>query len=214
MGHSESSAAPAAITRSADLFAAVGQLRDIDYVASATHFGPSSDAQTAVELLHKVHALQERLDLAWVGATVAQIFLQRPWLRSLDVEVAAEAIQNDAGGSCISHSLRFDNAVPVPGARWPLDMALQDGPFDARAAAESLAITFEDCAYDFAAPFLLPNVVGTTTLHLDRDQLAPLLGHGAPVSGLDVARWLWPDHEVVRALCANTGDGTSGNLGR
>lgn len=160
MRNSESSAAPAATARSADLIAAVDQLRDVDCVASATDFGPSSQAQTAIALLHEVRALHERLDVAWVSATLAQIVLQRPWLQSVDVEISAESVYDDAGGSCTSHSPRFDSAMPVPDARFPQEVAAQDGrALDARPAAEELAIDFEDCVYDFAAPLLLPNVV-------------------------------------------------------
>lgn len=200
------SAASAAIARSADpsgaeLIAAVERLRDVDHLATAADFGPSTQARTAIELLHRVHALEELLDLAWAGAAVAQIFLQRPWLQSVDLEVSAESVYDDAGGGFVSHSLRFGSAVPVPGVRFPEEVAAQDGrTFDARAAAEELAIAFEDCACDFAAPFLLPNVVDTTTLRLERDRLAPLLAPGAAVSGLAVARLLWPDHEVIRCL--------------
>ena len=53
-----------------------------------------------------------------------------------------------------------------------------------------------------AGAMLTPSVVDATTLQLDREALAALLTRGGPVSGLEVARTLWPDHEVVRQLAA------------
>lgn len=184
------------------LFNAIDRLFDIDYVADATNVGPSGEAQTAIELLHKVRPIEERLDLAWVGAAVAQMFLKHVWLQSVHLEVSAESNYDDHGGSFVSHSLQFSQAVATPGARLPDGLANDDGAIDEDAAAELLGNEHEDDAYDFAAPFLLPSVVDATTLQLDREALAPLLTRSGPVSGLAVARTLWPDHEVMRQLAA------------
>lgn len=184
------------------LFNAIDRLCDIDYMADANNVGPSGEAQTAIELLHKVRPIEERLDLAWVGAAVAQMFLRHVWLQSVHLEVSAENHHDDHGGSFVSHSLQFNHAVAVPNVRLPDDLADDDGAFNEDAAAELLGSEHEDDAYDFAAPFLLPSVVDATTLQLDREALSTLLTRSGPVSGLEVARTMWPDHEVMRQLAA------------
>jgi hypothetical protein len=197
-------AAPASVVRptKAALLEAIDRLRDVDYLADAKGVGPSSEAQTAIELLHKVRAIEELLDLAWVGAAVAQLFMRHAWLQSVRVHVSSGNEYNDEGGSYITHSLRFSDATAAPNVRIPDDLLGEGTALDADAAAELLSAEHEDDAYDFAAPFLVANVVDETTLELQRDTLAELMAGGSAVSGLDAARVMWPDHEVVRHLRA------------
>lgn len=180
---------------------AVGHLVDLDYLCDGPHVGPSTEAQTAIDLLNKLRAIEERLDLAWVGAAVAGIFLSHPWLSAFDLEVSADSHYDDAGGSFISHALRFTNVVAAPDARLPDSVTAEAGAFDEDAAAELLGNEHEDNAFDFAQPFLLPNVVDATTLSLRRETLASELAQGV-ASGVAVARRLWPDHDVMRRIDA------------
>ena len=187
----------------AQLLGAVDRRCDIDYLADAANIGPSCEGRTAIDLIHKARLLEEYLNLAWVGAAVAQIFLRHPWLQSVALDVSAESQYNDAGGSYVSHSLRFDAAVAAPNLRFPDEVSREEGgAFDPDAACHVLEAEHEDDAYDFAAPFLPPNAVDNVNLPLDRNTLAPVLTRGGAVSGLEVARLLWPDHEVVRRLAA------------
>ena len=78
------------------LLNAVGRLLDVDYLANAAGVGPSSEAETAIELRRKVRPIQECLDLAWVGAVIAQLFLQHVWLQSVDLVLSSESQYNDA----------------------------------------------------------------------------------------------------------------------
>jgi hypothetical protein len=200
----ETSAATAAVKGAPrltkeQLLGAVGQLIDLDYLCNGTNVGPSNEAQTSIELLNRLRMIEERLDLAWVGAAIAGIFLKHPWLEAVDLEVSAESPYDDAGSSFISVGLRFTNLVAVAGARLPDSVAGEAGAFDEDAASELLGNEHEDDAFNFAQPFLLPNVVDATTLSLRRETFAAELSQGV-ASGIAVARCLWPDHEVVRRL--------------
>jgi hypothetical protein len=176
------------------------KLSDVDYVADVKAVGPSSEAQTLINVLRAMRPIEDCLDLAWVGAMVAHMFMKHAWLQSVSLGVSAESQYNDEGGSYMSHSVRFTSVTRVPGVHLPDDLANEDGAFDDEGAVELLEHECEDEAFNFAAPFLSANAEDEVTLQLNREALAPLLSGGTAASGLAVARLLWPDHEVVRRL--------------
>lgn len=180
-------------TPPAHVLAAVGQLLDADYVASAQCLDTSTDARTAIDLLLRLRCVEERLAIAWVGAAVAQMFLRHAWLESIAVEVECKRLDH------LMHTLTLFDAVPMPNVRFPDEVGC-NGVFDASAAALALQAEHEDHAREFAAPFLWSETEDRITLRLRRTTIEPLLAKAIAVSGLAAARLLWPDHDVVRSI--------------
>lgn len=174
-------------------------LVDADYLAAAQGLAPNADAQQIITLRHALRPYENRLDLAWAGAAVAQVFLRHPWLRSARLDLWTEAVCDDTGGMFSTHCARFGKVLAMEGAQVPPDLLDDDGAFDPHAAADLLDTGHEDEEFDLCAPFVEGHNGEAVTLDLDRDVLAPLLAGGV-VSGLAVARLLWPNHEYIRDL--------------
>ncbi|KAK0039491.1 hypothetical protein Bpfe_031078 [Biomphalaria pfeifferi] len=183
---------------------ALEALTDTDYIATADVTGPSAHAQAVIEATARLRVHQERLDLAWCGAAVARIFLARPWLFAVDACVTAEANLSDEGVTFISRTVRFQNAVAVTGARIPREVATAFDELDTDLLEQALDDEHEDSSWDFATPFLDPGQAGEVRLNLSRRAIGHLLQGGTAVSGLAVAKELWPDHGVFRSAAAGS----------
>lgn len=178
-------------------------LIDADYLAVETDVEPNREAEQFRELRNELQRIEERLDIAWCGATIARIFRQHPWLQSVDLELWTEATYNDDGGSYMAHYARFRDVVACPGAAVPAELQGGDGALDLDAAGDLLDAEHEDEEFDLCAPFIPQGTADSCTLRLDRGTLEPLLA-GSAVSGLAVARLLWPHHEALRVLNLQT----------
>ena len=193
---------PVAATRptvGGNLLAAIDATTDLDYITDGTHTGPSSSAQTIVEAINRLRVIGEQLDIAWCGAAIAAIFLKRPWLHSITVEITAESQFSDEGGTYMSRTIAFSGAIAVAGATVPPELRTPDGELDSDALADELREEHDDSAWDFGLPFLEPGQGGEVTLLPTRDQLAPVLSRPGAISGIEAARLLWPDHGALRA---------------
>ena len=184
------------------LLAAINASTDVDYITDGTHTGPSSSAQTIIEAIHRLRVIGEKLDIAWCGAAIAAIFLKRPWLHSVTIEITAESQFGDEGGTYMSRTIAFSRAIAVTGATVPSDLRTPDGELDSDALADELREEHDDSAWDFGLPFLEPGQGGEVTLLPTRDQLAPVLSRPGAVSGIEAARLLWPDHGALRTRAA------------
>lgn len=183
-----------------DVSSLLQSLADADYVVADGDVGTNREAQELIKLRQALRPHEDRLDIAWCGATIAHIFIQHPWLQRFQLDLWSEPVYNDEGGSFMSHYVRFHGAESAPDVHLPQEVQDAEGTFDPDAAADLLDSEHEDDEYDLCLPFIAQGNADSCTLTLDRHVLASLLASGA-VSGLAVARLLWPDHESVRA-CA------------
>lgn len=170
---------------------------DADYLAAEGDIGANREAHELIKLRQALRPHEDRLDIAWCGATIARMFLQHPWLQRFQLELWSESVYNDEGGSFMSHYVRFHEAEAAPEAALPDEVKDCDGAFDPDAAADLLDSEHEDDEFDLCLPFIAQGNADSCILKLDRDVLTPLLRR-ASVSGLAVARLLWPDHESLR----------------
>ena len=155
---------------------------DADYLAAEGDIGANREAHELIKLRQALRPHEDRLDIAWCGATI---------------ELWSESVYNDEGGSFMSHYVRFHEAEAAPAAALPDEVKDCDGAFDPDAAADLLDSEHEDDEFDLCLPFIAQGNADSCILKLDRDVLTPLLRQ-ASVSGLAVARLLWPDHESLR----------------
>jgi len=174
-------------------------LADADYLVGEGDVEPNREAQQLRELLRTLQRHEDRLDIAWCGAAVAQIFRQHPWLQSFQLDVWIESVYNDEGGSFMAHYARFRDIVACLGAEVPHELQDEDGLLDPDAASDLLDTEHEDEEFEFCAPFIASGNGDSCMLALDRGVMAPLLA-AAVVSGLTVARLLWPDHDALRSF--------------
>ena len=149
-----------------DVSGRISGLADADYLVGQGDVEPNPEAQQFCELRSWLRPIEERLDIAWCGAVIAQIFRHHSWLQSFQLELWTESVYNDEGGSFMAHYARFRDVV---------------------ACAE----------FDLCTPFIEQGNADSCNLTLDRGVLAPLLA-SSTVSGLAVARLLWPNHESLR----------------
>ncbi len=168
-----------------------------DYLVAECDVRTNREAHELIKFRQALRHHEDRLDIAWCGATIARIFLQHPWLHRFQLELWSESVYNDEGGSFMSHYLRFHELESVPETALPDEVQGSEGAFSPDAAADLLESEHEDDEYDLCLPFIAQGNADSCTLKLDRGVLAPLLRQ-APVSGLAVARLLWPDHEALR----------------
>ena len=174
-------------------------LVNADYLVGEGGIEPNREAQKFRELLRTLQRHEDRLDIAWCGAAVAQIFLKHSWLQSFQLDLWTESVYNDEGGSFMSHYVRFRNVVACPGAEVPRELQDKDGLLDPDAANDQLDAEHEDEEFDLCAPFIASGNADSCMLALHRGVLAPLLA-ASVVSGLTVARLLWPDHDALRSF--------------
>jgi len=177
----------------------MADLADADYLVGEGDVEPNREAQNLRELLRTLQRHEDRLDIAWCGAAVAQIFLKHSWLQSFQLDLWVESVYNDEGGSFMAHYARFRNIVACPGAEVPHELRDEDGSPDPDAASDLLDSEHEDEAFELCAPFIASGNADSCTLALDRGVMAPLLA-ASVVSGLTVARLLWPDHDALRSF--------------
>lgn len=190
-----------------DISGLLQSLADADYLAAEGDVGTNREAHELIKLRQALRPHEDRLDIAWCGATIARMFLQHPWLQRFQLELWSESVYNDEGGSFMSHYVRFHDVEAAPDVHLPGEVQDAEGTFDPDAAADLLDSEHEDDEYDLCLPFIAQGNADSCTLTLDRYVLASLLVSGT-VSGLAVARLLWPDHESVRA-CAPRPSGSS-----
>lgn len=174
-------------------------LADADYLVADGDVGTNREAQQLIKLRQALRPHEDRLDIAWCGAAIARMLLQHPWLQRFQLELWSESVYNDEGGSFMSHYVRVHDAEAVPETALPDEVQDSEGAFSPDAAADLLESEHEDDEYDLCLPFIAQGNADSCMLKLDRDVVAPLLAGGA-VSGLAVARVLWPDHESLRAF--------------
>lgn len=188
-----------------DVSSLLQSLADADYLVAEGDVGTNPEAHELIKLRHALRHHEDRLDIAWCGATIARIFLQHPWLQRFRLELWSESVYNDEGGSFMSHYVRFHDAEAAPDAQLPEEVQDSVGSVDPDAAAGLLDSEHEDDEYDLCLPFIAQGNADSCTLNLDRAVLEPLLT-SASISGLAVARLLWPDHESVRVCAPRPGD--------
>lgn len=188
-----------------DVSVLLQSLAAADYLVAEGDVGTNPEAHELIRLRQALRPHEDRLDIAWCGATIARIFLQHPWLQRFQLELWSESVYNDEGGSFMSHYVRFHEAEAAPEAQLPDEVQDSDGSFDPDAAACLLDSEHEDDEYDLCLPFIAQGNEDSCTLSLDRSVLAPLLTSGS-ISGVAVARLLWPDHESVRACAPRPSD--------
>lgn len=174
-------------------------LADADYRVGEGDVEPNREAQKLRDLLRTLRHHEDRLDIAWCGAAIAQIFRQHPWLQIFQLDLWTESVYNDEGGSFMAHYARFRDIVACPGAEVPHQLKDADGLLDLDAASDLLDTEHEDEEFELCAPFIASGNSDSCMLALDRGVLAPLLAASA-VSGLTVARLLWPDHGALRSF--------------
>lgn len=180
-----------------DVSGRISGLADADYLVGQGDVEPNHEAQQFCELRSWLRPIEERLDIAWCGAVIAQIFRHHPWLQSFQLELWTESVYNDDGGSFMAHYARFRDVVACAGVELPDDLQDAVGALDSDAAASLLDSEHEDDEFDLCTPFIEQGNADSCTLTLDRGALAPLLAVST-VSGLAVARLLWPNHESLR----------------
>lgn len=169
-----------------------------DHLVAEGEVSTNAEAEQLLALGRAVRLHEERLDLAWCGAAVARLFLARPWLQRVNMQLMSESVYNDEGSFLWEHYAIFKAAEAVPGADLPAEVKNAEGSFNPDAVADLLYDAYVDEAYELCLPFLDPDEQDACSFTLDREDLASVLT-GGPVSGLAVARVLWPDHEALAA---------------
>ncbi|MBQ1764200.1 MAG: hypothetical protein IIZ92_15020 [Aquincola sp.] len=167
-----------------------------DHLAADGEVSPNAEAEQLLALGRAIRLHEERLDLAWCGAAVARLFLARPWLQRVNMQLMFESVYNDEGRFGWEHCAIFKAAESVPGADLPAQVQNAEGSFNPDAVADLLHDAHVDEAYELCLPFLDADEQDSCTFALDREDLAAVLT-ARPVSGLAVARVLWPDHDAL-----------------
>lgn len=166
-------------------------LVDADYVYESDKVEANEEADRLIELADEVRQAALRLDFAWAAAFLAGMFVERPWLQGFNLSLTRTHEHSDEGGTYTSYSVSLSGVRFVQGQELPED--LQDEGLDAADAVESdLKEQCSDWEIDLCEPFLGPTGEDELDLTLDRTALAGLLAT-EPISGLAVARRLWPE---------------------
>lgn len=178
--------------RSNDPTEVLKHLADADYLVDENEFGATDEVEPLLSIVERVRKAGQRLDLAFAGARVAQVFLQRPWLQGFTLSVSQSQEYNDAGGTYTSYSLNCSNVTFVTGQELPEEIQDDSVEVSADIAAEQIKDDLQNEEFDLCHPFLQDSDDADRDLVIDRASIAELLAK-PPVSGQAVARRLWAD---------------------
>jgi hypothetical protein len=144
---------------------------------------PNEAARELETFAEELGKLQKRVDHSFVGAIVARLLTDHPWVKSLRLVAYGTAEYDDNGGTYLSGNVTVRRVVPVAGATVPDDFLDGDGAFDEDGAEELLRDELcDDESQIYDALVRHSGVTDEVTLQIDRAQLGDLFG-GPSVNG-------------------------------
>lgn len=130
------------------------------------------------------------LTAAFVGAFMALLLQEHPWLKAADITAWASDEYNDQGGTFRCISVSVSNSSAAAGAQLP-DSVSEDGEFISDAADDLVRDAVEDCASDFYAAFADDDEYAEVRVRLSRAAVEHLLT-AEPIDGRAVFAALFP----------------------
>lgn len=165
-----------------------------DFVLDATgciQRNAQGDAvETALRTAKRAH---HALDLSWVGACLAGLFLQYPWLQGMTLTLSASAEYDDQGGTYHSVSSRVSEVEATIDTALLGDL-MPDGVFEPDVAEDAIESALQDIDYELYTTLNpAPDHHENLCLRLHRNAIGHLL-NGTSVSGTEALRVLCPEH--------------------
>lgn len=166
-----------------------------DYLVRENGVAPDESAAALMAVRSVIARLQDRADLAWAGARIALLLLEKPWLASCKITISCSSEYDDQGGTYLSRWLTVSDVRAVPEAEIPEAFRIRDGLLDEDTAADELDNQLSDDVAGLADAFMDPCEDSEHQVLVDRTLIADLLALDPPVSGAAAAERLWPDRK-------------------
>jgi hypothetical protein len=185
-----------------------------DYVVREARIEPDDSAAALAAVRSVIAKLQDRADLAWAGARIAQVLREHPWLAACKITISCSSEYNDQGGTYLSRWLGVSGVKPLAQAQIPEDLCVDTGGLDEDAATDRLNDALSDDVAGLADAFMEPYEDSEHEVLVDRALVADLIASPSPISGAAAAERLWPDCQhrlaaTARSAVQPTADATS-----
>lgn len=151
-----------------------------NYVLRHGSLALNAAGRDLTERMSETNRAMERLNRSWIGAFIAALFVDRPWLASFRLTIGASYEFDDSGGTYLSYWSAVSEVAGVDSCPTPAALC-GHGALDADLVAEELRGAIE-CHERTFLEIVRGDGGGTATLTFRRCALAGLLDH-AEIAG-------------------------------
>lgn len=156
---------------------------------------PTPEVMALNDEFFAIKARIRAADAALVGASIAKVFIENPWLKRFTIKSDPTQEYDDSGGSYRCINANVTDISVVPGATLPEEFA-EDGDSDSSRLEDWLLEQVEDFNGQIYDVLNEEGSYEDQKIELDRASIQDLIGRG-DVDGCDAFMRLFPDHLSV-----------------
>jgi hypothetical protein len=174
-----------------------------EYIISADGHIMQNEAGVALaKVISDAMSAKARLEATYVGALLANVFLENPWLASFTLSLSVSYEYDDEGGSYRCVSTNIEDVLAIQGVE--TEFLDDDGKFLPDGAEEFLKLELEDSGSEIRDG--IEGDFSSTVLELvcERSAIAELLLE-KPISGADTFSKMFPDRAAFLGIGGDRG---------